>query len=170
MRKGQKKTVPTCCLSFPTFDRLKAAMKFFQTFLSIFLLAAPLMPTARAEEEHAQLFITTNVQKGNGSVYLTIYKNERGFPENPQAAVKALKLPVQNGVAQTTVQLPKGTYAISAFYDADANGALTKNIFGAPAEPYGFSNKARSRFRAPYFSEAAFTITGPQKTVFLELK
>lgn len=145
-------------------------MKNFQAFFPIFLLWAVASPAARAEEERSQLFITTNIQKGSGTVYLTIYKNEQGFPENPQSAVKALKIPVQNGVAQTTVHLPKGTYAISAFYDADANGALTKNFFGAPAEPYGFSNKARSRFRAPYFSEAAFTISGPQKTVFLELK
>ncbi len=121
-------------------------------------------------ESHSRLTITTNTPSGNGLVYLTVFRSEKGFPDQPKAAVQALKIPVKNGVAQTAIELPKGTYAIGAFYDADANGELTKNFFGVPAEPYGFSNKVRSRFRAPRFSEAAFTVSGAQERVVLELR
>lgn len=144
-------------------------MKRFAALLAL-LVGSGFSASDALAEGHARLVITTHMPEGNGLVYLSIYRDAQGFPDQPKAAVHALKIPVKNGVAQTAVQLPKGTYAIGAFYDADANGELTKNIFGAPAEPYGFSNKARSRFRAPRFSEAAFTISGPHASVSLELK
>ncbi len=116
------------------------------------------------------LTLTTTSPKGNGLVYLTVFQSGKGFPDNPSQAVRALKIPLQHGVARTVVNLPKGRYAIAAFYDADGNGKLSKNLLGAPSEPYGFSNNVRGLFSAPSFPEAAFDLHSSTSELQMELK
>ncbi len=55
--------------------------------------------------------------------------------------------------------VPPGTYAAAVHHDANGNGRMDSNFVGIPKEGYGVSNDARSRFRAPRFSEAAVVIT-----------
>jgi uncharacterized protein (DUF2141 family) len=68
-------------------------------------------------------------------------------------------------VVWTVDALPWGRYAASAYHDEDDDGALNTNLFGAPSEPFGFSNDARARFGRPDFSEAAFRFAAPRDTV-----
>lgn len=103
-------------------------------------------------------------------MYLTVFQSGKGFPDNPSHAVQALKIPLQQGVARTVLTLPKGRYAIAAFYDADGNGKLSKNLVGVPSEPYGFSNNVRGLFSAPSFPEAAFDLHGSPSEMRLDLK
>lgn len=55
--------------------------------------------------------------------------------------------------------LAPGRYVIAAFQDTDGDGKLSKNNFGIPREPFGFSNNARARFGLPGFDAAAFELT-----------
>lgn len=102
-------------------------------------------------------------------VYLTLFRGEKGFPDRPEHAVKALKIPLQNKRGLTIIDVAPGTYAVAAFYDADGNGKLTKNLFGAPSEPYAFSNNVRGVMSAPSFDKAAVTIAA-NTTINLELR
>jgi uncharacterized protein (DUF2141 family) len=117
-----------------------------------------------------QLSLSTASKKGSGLVYLTVFQSGKGFPDNASQAVRALKIPLQQGVARTVLNLPRGRYAIAAFYDADGNGKLSKNLVGAPSEPYGFSNNVRALFSAPSFPEAAFDLHGGTSEIRMELK
>jgi uncharacterized protein (DUF2141 family) len=54
--------------------------------------------------------------------------------------------------------LPAGNYAVSAYQDLNGNGKLDKNLVGIPSEPYGFSNNARPKFRAPNWDETRFEL------------
>lgn len=56
--------------------------------------------------------------------------------------------------------LVPGTYAIAIYQDEDGNGKLNKGLFGAPTEPYAFSNQARATFSAPKFKKASFEVKG----------
>ena len=58
-----------------------------------------------------------------------------------------------------------GTYAIKAYHDRNGNGRLDTGAFGAPVEPYGFSNDARGTFGPPPFTAATFTLPAAGTTV-----
>ena len=55
-------------------------------------------------------------------------------------------------------EVPAGRYAVKAYHDADDDGELDRDLFGAPSEDYGFSRDARGTFGPPDFADAAVTI------------
>lgn len=57
-----------------------------------------------------------------------------------------------------TLSLPKGTYAFSVYIDANGNKKLDKNMFGAPKEPFGFSNSFKPKLSAPKFNQCSFDL------------
>ena len=61
--------------------------------------------------------------------------------------------------------LPFGEYVIKVFHDENGNNKLDKNLFGAPAEAYGFSNNARATFGPPDYNKAAFQFGNTDMTV-----
>jgi uncharacterized protein (DUF2141 family) len=65
--------------------------------------------------------------------------------------------------------LRMGSYAVSAFHDADGNGILNRNVFGAPAEGYAFSRGARGRLGPPKFLDAAVELNETAKLIPLPL-
>ena len=96
---------------------------------------------------------------GGGAVHILLFNSAKGFPDAPQRAVKALSIPVSGtSVLARMGTLPFGTYAVSIYHDRNENGRLDRYPFGAPKEPYGFSNNARAVFSAPPFSKAAFAL------------
>jgi uncharacterized protein (DUF2141 family) len=56
-----------------------------------------------------------------------------------------------------------GRYAIAVMHDRTGDHKLATNMFGAPDKPWGVSNDARPKFRAPTFDEAAFDVKGDVK-------
>jgi uncharacterized protein (DUF2141 family) len=56
--------------------------------------------------------------------------------------------------------VPRGTYAISAFHDENRNGKLDMSAFGWPSEDYCMTRGARGRIKAPSFDAAKFDYTG----------
>jgi len=89
-----------------------------------------------------------------------------GEADGDQSFERATAVPIADGrVVWTVDALPGGTYAASAYHDEDDDGALDTNLFGAPSEPFGFSNDARARFGRPDFAEAAFRFAAPRDTI-----
>jgi len=54
--------------------------------------------------------------------------------------------------------VPKGTWAVLACQDENANGELDRNLVGMPKENYGFSRDARGKFGPPGFDDAAIEV------------
>ncbi len=99
----------------------------------------------------------SNIDAAQGSIYLAVFDQKDKFLD--QAAVRFQKIiPVteQGNLEIALPELPAGTYAISCFHDVNGNGKLDTNFLGIPTEPYGFSNNARPKFRAPNWEEAKF--------------
>lgn len=102
----------------------------------------------------------SGLQSAKGVVRLAICPPQSGFPDCKDKAVHTASLPIENGGARTTVRnLPAGTYAVSIFHDANANGKLD-TFLGIPKEGYGFSKNPPFRPRAPKWSEAEIEVTG----------
>ena len=70
---------------------------------------------------------------------------------------------MSTGVATYTFLLPKGTYAIGIFVDANYNKKMDRNSFGVPKEQYGFSNHVKGSFGPPPFKDASFNVDGEPK-------
>jgi uncharacterized protein (DUF2141 family) len=106
-----------------------------------------------------------------GVVRVLIFDSEKGYPDNPELALKSFSLRVVN--RKSTVQikdLKPGNYAISVIHDEDENGELNTNSFGYPLESYGFSNNAKAYFSAPPFSKSAFELKHEVKNISIQLR
>lgn len=108
--------------------------------------------------------------KGNIRFALFSLKNADKFPFDKTGyqkvtnirtgkVVSGISVPAKKGSMLFSISLPVGIYAISAIQDKNSNGELDKNFFGAPTEPYGFSNDARATFSAPDYKDAQFKLT-----------
>jgi uncharacterized protein (DUF2141 family) len=99
----------------------------------------------------------SGIHTTKGQICLAVFNRADGFLK-PEAVYMTKILPVrQNGTVDVSFpELPDGWYAISCFHDLNGNGKLDTNLFGIPTEPYGFSNGARPKFRAPTWEEARF--------------
>ncbi|GJM34132.1 MAG: hypothetical protein DHS20C18_31330 [Saprospiraceae bacterium] len=116
----------------------------------------------------AQYNLTVEIGKfkaHKGKVYVAVYNQETNFLDDDHifrsniTAVDADKVTIQFS------DLPQGQYAISLFHDANDNGEMDTNFFGAPKEDYGFSNNPKIWFRAPTFAEARIVVNADKKLV-----
>jgi uncharacterized protein (DUF2141 family) len=100
----------------------------------------------------------TNLQSGRGQLRCALFSSESGFPMDA-AQARRTALPAQAGALQCKFDnLSAGDYAVAVNHDLNDNGKTGTNFLGIPSEPWGVSNNARPRMRAPKFAEAKFTI------------
>jgi uncharacterized protein (DUF2141 family) len=84
-----------------------------------------------------------NIKSAKGNMMILIEDKDGKALERK---VEALK----NTSCTITYAVPSnGQYAVSVYQDVNKNNKLDKNVFGAPKEPYGFSNNAKATFSAP---------------------
>jgi uncharacterized protein (DUF2141 family) len=83
-----------------------------------------------------------------------------------QGSFRKAKLPIVDGACEWDVAgVPDGEYAVMFYHDRNANNRLDRNVFGLPAEPYGFSNNARPRLGPPSFDAVKFPVQGRRTTI-----
>ncbi len=126
-------------------------------------LAAP--GAANGSSGEASLAVTiTGIKSARGVVRLAVCPPRAGFPECGSNVVMESNLSIRGGTAQTVLAgLAPGTYAISVFHDANANGKLD-TFAGIPREGYGFSTNPGFKPRAPRFEEAQIALQGSGAT------
>lgn len=113
----------------------------------------------------------TNICEAKGSIYVGVYAKKADFLKPEKACFKKIiPVSVKGNLRFDCSELAPGTYAVSCFHDLNDNGELDTNFFGIPVEPYGFSNNARPKFRAPRWEEACFQVKegGVQISIRLE--
>lgn len=103
----------------------------------------------------------------SSNLYVAIFDSAEGFPK-PEHSRTTTTIPVDAESVEFSLLLPDSSpTGIAIFQDLNGDGKLTKNGFGLPTEPYGFSNNARSTFGPPSFSQAAFHVS--EKTSPIEI-
>lgn len=113
----------------------------------------------------------TNIQEAKGSLYVGVYNAEAAFMKEEKVVFKKIVAVSARGTLRLDIpELKPGTYAVTCFHDLNNNGKLDTNILGIPNEPYGFSNNARPKFRAPNWAETKFEVKegGGQISIRLE--
>ena len=104
----------------------------------------------------------TNIQESKGDIYLGIYNKRESFPDEKKPFKNRI-VSAEKGSVTISMSLPVGVYAVSVYHDVNRNGKLDKNVFGAPTEPYGFSNGLRPLFSAPDFEQCSFELLSNEK-------
>ena len=107
----------------------------------------------------------TGAPDDSGKIDCALYSSEKGFPMEPEKAMRT-SMPTQNkgGICRFE-GLPAGTYAIAASHDENENGVTDTNFLGIPYEAWGVSNGVRPFMRPPTFEEAAFDLSGEGETL-----
>ncbi|MCF0061536.1 DUF2141 domain-containing protein [Dyadobacter chenwenxiniae] len=111
----------------------------------------------------------TNIQKGQGKLWIAIYKPEEKFAgkEKPNTyKIVEVKAAAPQNVA---FELSPGRYALAVYHDLNSNGMLDKNFVGIPKEPYGFSKNFRPKFSAPKFEDCEFVLKDPGQKISVKL-
>lgn len=113
----------------------------------------------------------SNILEAKGSLYVAVYDHPDAFMEVEKVRVKKVVQVSQTGTVKISLgTLPPGNYALSCFHDLNGNGKLDTNLLGIPTEPYGFSNNARPKFRAPKWTEAMFNLNEAPKAIKVRLE
>ena len=113
----------------------------------------------------------TNLREAKGSIYVAVYDRYEGFLTPEKAIVKKIVPLTKKGTMRVSLDnLPPGRYAISSFHDVNGNGQLDTNWAGIPNEPYGFSNNARPKFRAPSWNETVFNLSSAGSSISIRME
>jgi uncharacterized protein (DUF2141 family) len=134
----------------------------------LFLLATVLLTAAPL---HAAVVVVTltGISDSQGQVACALFPSSIGFPMEPAQAMRQQQ-PAKPGAIEFRFEDVKpGTYAVSASHDRNSNGKTDRNFVGIPTEPWGVSQNARPKMRAPKFDEAAFAVAEGQ-TVRIEIR
>ena len=114
-----------------------------------------------AEQAELRLEIS-GLASEEGKVYFSVYDSEDTWLGEERVAGAAVDIAeaMEGEIVVATLQLPPGEYAVSIFYDVNANGELDTNFIGIPKEPVALSNNAKARFGPPKYKDALFTLPG----------
>jgi uncharacterized protein (DUF2141 family) len=108
-----------------------------------------------------------NVQNEKGVVRIAVYNEQNHLKKK---YVWSGVLPANATKLNTNIPIASGNYSVAVSQDLNKNDKLDTNIMGVPQEPYGFSNNARPKFRAPTFGEAKIEVGATQKNIYIRLE
>lgn len=104
-----------------------------------------------------------------GVVVVLLFDEADAFADLRQP-LRTLAVPTSAPLEASFDGLAAGRYAVLAFHDRNADGALDQNFMGIPREPLGFSRRYWGR-GSPVFSEAAVEVAADEQVaVDVELK
>ena len=133
------------------------------TILAMILASAYATP---APAETLRLSVET--KSDTGYVRAAIYTSPDAFEKDDMLI--GVTGPAKPGVTQLDVNgLEPGIYGVAVFQDMNGNEKLDMNLFGAPTEPFGFSNNPVIGFKAPEFAEFQFEFDGKPKEIRVTL-
>lgn len=107
-----------------------------------------------------------NIREARGSLYIRVYdKNSPWLSQEKQGPKLTEVIDLTAAKAEQTItrtiDLPAGTYALTAIHDLNNNGIMDTNWLGIPTEPVGESEGGVKRIRKPAFSDCSFDLQAP---------
>jgi uncharacterized protein (DUF2141 family) len=101
----------------------------------------------------------TSLRSNDGTVYVSLYNSEAGYPTDPNKAFRKTFVKIINRKAVAVFDsIPDGIYTVGCFHDEDGNGKLNTNFLGIPTEGVGASNDATGFMGPPKFKDASFPV------------
>ena len=96
----------------------------------------------------AHLALTLKTDGSGGAVMIALFADAESYASG--TPIRGAQAPVASALETARIEgLAPGYYAIRAFHDRNGDGELNANPFGAPIEPFAFSNDAKPSFGPP---------------------
>ena len=139
---------------------MKNSRQHFHTFYLLVFILCTRLALAQGDAGTTLRVELTGLQQVDGDLYIAVYdSDDTWLGETTVLDQKVVIAEARDGeLVSTELQLPPGEYALSIFYDSNANGELDTNFIGIPKEPVALSNNARPRFGPPKYKDAKFTL------------
>lgn len=136
-------------------------------FAAVALTCAALLPAAA---EGADLTVRlTGVRNGDGDVRAALFNSAETFRKEDKALAK-LRVKAAPGVATVVFPgLAPGRYAVMAYHDENADGAMDRLFGMIPTEGYGLSNNP-DVFGPPAFEQSVFDLAAAGTEIVLEMR
>ncbi len=106
--------------------------------------------------------IIDEVRGTSGHIRCSLFNAPEGFPGPSSIRGGNVVVAPQSGARCAFSALPKGTYAVTVYHDANDSGEIDTNIFGAPTEGYGATQNHLPAASAAKFSESSVAIADGQ--------
>ncbi len=124
-------------------------------FTWVFLLLMSSFSSADAQTGTIALDVTGIEVEEGGKVKIGLFNSE-GYLEFGQEII-GINLEVKEAaISHALSEIPAGTYVLAVYQDQNDDDKLNKNLFGAPSEPYGFSQNEYGLFGPPDFEDVSF--------------
>lgn len=128
-------------------------MKFYSIVFFLFMFSSNLIG------QHKITVNVSNVRSNSGSILLSIFNSDKGWPDDLSVTLKQVIFPVKDKKAHYVFDnMPAGTYAIAIMFDENGNNEMDYSFLHLPKEGYGFSNNVMGTFGPPSFKAAAFKV------------
>ncbi len=112
----------------------------------------------------------TGLTQKSGKLLVAVFESSDGFPKSDQSTSTTV-IEADAEQSEFSLTLPVNhPLAIAVFQDLDGNKVITKNGFGIPTEPYGFSNKARGLLGPPTFQQAVVKVAEGQDSLEIQIR
>ena len=122
-------------------------------------------------EGRSTLTVELKNLKIEGTVYITLYNNEDGYPmDSNKAFAKNMKKVTANTEKIVFNDVPFGIYAVSVWHDQNDNQKMEKSLIGIPKEGLGVSNDAKGKMGPPKFKDAKFEIKQEKTDISITVK
>jgi len=134
-------------------------------------LAALALLGAEAPTPGAKLTVAlAGIRSDQGTIVCELYASRDGYPKDSTKALQLKKVGIQQRTASCVFEgLARGTYAVAAYHDENANGKLDTNFLGIPSEGVAASNDAKGTMGPPSFEKAKFAVSSTDLTITLHL-
>lgn len=102
----------------------------------------------------------SGLKDATGNVYIAVYDSDSTWLGDEAVMNKKVVIAesLDGDLVRTELQMPLGSYALSAFYDRDDDGEMDTSFIGMPKEPIALSNNAVAKFGPPSFDDAVFSV------------
>ena len=99
----------------------------------------------------------TGVSPAQGEVAVTLYPDDARRFLAPRGKLLRTRIKAKAPATTTCFWVASpGAYAIAVYHDANGDQDFNRNAVGMPAEGFGFSNDAPTRFGLPSFDKVRF--------------
>jgi uncharacterized protein (DUF2141 family) len=114
--------------------------------------------------------VVEGVRSSQGLVAITLYANDSSRFLVRHGSLYVGRTKAVAGTTDSCIYVPKpGTYAIAVYHDENGNQKFDRNMFGLPAEAYGFSNNPGTLFGLPSFRSVRLKVDESGETIHIHL-
>ena len=132
------------------------------------------LASAKADLTSSLTIEVEGLRNKNGQICASLFdkKNSQGFPSKQVSPSQCVKITTEMPQPQklTFKNLEPGTYAVALFHDANNNGDLDINSFGAPTEGFGFSRNPLVLTGPPKFDDSAVEVSKTNTDIKIKLQ